>query len=108
MMRLEDYFDFLGTDDIRIKGHRIGIDDVLSYYLEGFSAEEIGARFPSLKLEEIHATITYYLHNRTEVDALLARLGAWRDQRYQATIANPSPLAQRLRELKARRQEQPA
>jgi hypothetical protein len=32
-MRLEDYFDFLGTDDIRVKGHRIGIDDVLSYYL---------------------------------------------------------------------------
>ena len=47
-MRLEDYFDFLGTDDIRIKGHRIGIDDVLSFYLEGFSAEEIGA-LPELK-----------------------------------------------------------
>ena len=107
-MRLEDYFDFLGPDDIRIKGHRIGIDDILSYYLEGFSAEEIGARFPSLKLEEIHATITYYLHNRADVDALLARLVAWREQRYQAAVANPSPLAQRLRELKAQRQEQPA
>jgi uncharacterized protein (DUF433 family) len=107
-MHLEDYFDFLGTDDIRIKGHRIGIDDVLSYYLEGFSAEEIGARFPSLKLEEIHATITYYLHNRAEVDALLTRLAAWREQRYQTAVANPSPLAQRLRELKAQRQEQPA
>ena len=107
-MRLEDYFDFLGTDDIRIKGHRIGIDDVLSYYLEGFSAEEIGTRFPSLKLEEIHATITYYLHNRAEVDALLTRLAGWREQRYQKAVANPSALAQRLRELKAQRQEQPA
>jgi uncharacterized protein (DUF433 family) len=107
-MQLEDYFDFLSTDDIRIKGHRIGIDDVLSYYLEGFSAEEIGARFPSLKLEEIHATITYYLHNRAEVDALLTRLAAWREQRYQTAAANPSALAQRLRELKAQRQEQPA
>ena len=44
-MRLEDYFDFLGIDDIRIKGHRIGIDDVLSYYLEGFSAEETPPTF---------------------------------------------------------------
>jgi uncharacterized protein (DUF433 family) len=107
-MRLEDYFDFLGTDDIRIKGHRIGIDDILSFYLEGFSAEEIGARFPSLKLEEIHATITYYLHNRAEVDALLIRLADWREQRYQTAVANPSALAQRLRELKAQRQEQHA
>ena len=107
-MRLEDYFDFLGTDDIRIKGHRVGIDDVLVYYVEGFSAEEIGARFPSVTLEEIHATITYYLHNRAEVDALLTRLAAWREGRYQTAIANPSALAQRLRELKAQRQEQPA
>src|SRR5262245_17354659 len=105
-MLLEDYFDFLGPDDIRIKGHRIGIDDVLVYYLEGYSAEEIAVRFPTLSLEAIHATITYYLHNRAEVDALLARLSAWREHRYQESTANPSPLAQRLRELKAQRQEQ--
>ena len=30
-MQLKDYFEFLGPDDIRIKGHRIGIDDVLYY-----------------------------------------------------------------------------
>ena len=107
-MRLEDYFDFLSTDDIRIKGHRIGIDDVLAYYLEGFSAEEIGARFPSLTLEEVHATITYYLHNRAEIDALLRRLADWREQRYQIASADPSPLARRLRELKAQRREQHA
>jgi uncharacterized protein (DUF433 family) len=108
MVRLEDYFDFLGSDDIRIKGHRIGIDDILSFYLEGFSAEEIGARFPSLTLEEIHATITYYLHNRAEVDASLMRLADWRAQRYQTALAHPSVLAQRLRELKAQRQEEHA
>ena len=107
-MRLEDYFDFIGPDDVRIKNHRIGIDDVLSYYLEGYSAEEIAARFPTLSLEEIHATITYYLHNRADTDALLTRLAAWREQRYQEATANPSPLAQRLRELKVRRQEQAA
>lgn len=107
-MRLEDYFDFLSTDDIRIKGHRIGIDDILAYYLEGFSAEEIGARFPSLTLEEVHATITYYLHNRAEIDSLLTRLADWREQRYQTAMSNPSALAQRLRELKTQRREQHA
>jgi uncharacterized protein (DUF433 family) len=105
-MLLEDYFDFLGPDDIRIKGHRIGIDDVLAYYLEGYSAEEIAARFPTLGLEAIHATITYYLHHRAEIDALLTRLATWREQRYQEWAANPSSLAQRLRERKAQREEQ--
>ncbi len=28
-MKLEDYFDFISDGDIRLKGHRIGIDDVL-------------------------------------------------------------------------------
>ncbi len=32
-MQLEDYFDFLAPDDIRIKSHRIGIEDVLYEYI---------------------------------------------------------------------------
>ena len=32
-MQLEDYFDFLGPHDIRLKGHRIGIESVLYEYL---------------------------------------------------------------------------
>jgi uncharacterized protein (DUF433 family) len=104
MMRLEDYFDFLAPDDIRLKGHRIGIDDVLYYYLEGYTPEEIAANLPSLSLEQIHATITYYLHNQTEVDAYLLRLATWREQRYREWEANPSPIVQRLRALKAQRE----
>lgn len=34
---LEDYFNFLSPDDIRVKGHRIGIDDVIDYYLQRYS-----------------------------------------------------------------------
>ena len=106
-MQLEDYFDFLSPDDIRIKGHRIGIDHVIEYYLKGYSPEEIVANLPTLSLEKVHATITYYLHNRGEVDAYLWRLAKWREQRYQESLANPSPVAQRLRALKAQRlQEQ--
>ena len=100
---LEDYFEFLSPDDIRIKGHRIGIDDVINYYLQGYSPEQILAELPSLNLEKIHATITYYLRNRTEIDAYMARLAAWREQRYQEDRANPSPVVQRLRAMKAQR-----
>ncbi|MBD2496413.1 DUF433 domain-containing protein [Nostoc sp. FACHB-280] len=105
-MQLEDYFDFLSSDDIRLKGHRIGIDNVLEYYLEGYTPEEIITNLPSLSLEQIHATITYYLHNRSQIDTYLSRLAKWREQRYQESLVNPSPLAQRLRTLKTYRRNQ--
>lgn len=95
-MLLEEYFDFVAPDDIRIKGHRIGIDNVLHYYLEGYSPEEIAANLPSLTLEEIHATIIYYLRNRAHMDAYLSRLSAWREARYQEWVRKPSPLIERL------------
>ena len=99
---LEDYFEFLSHDDIRIKGHRIGIDDVISYYLQGYSPEQILAELPSLNLEKIHATITYYLHNRAEIDAYMARLATWREKRYQESLqSEPAPVVKRLRALKA-------
>lgn len=103
---LEDYFEFLDPDDIRIKGHRISIDNVLDYYLEGYTPEEIAANLPTLSLEQIHATITYYLRNRKEIDASLLRLAAWREQRYQESRANPSPVVQRIRAIKAQRAKQ--
>jgi uncharacterized protein (DUF433 family) len=99
-MRLEDYFEFLSPDDIRFKGHRIGIDDVLYYYLEGYTPEEIAANLPTLSLEQIHAAITYYLHNRVEMDAYLLRLATWREQQYQKWQADPPDVVQRLRALK--------
>ena len=44
-MQLEDYFDFLAPDDIRIKGHRIGIEFVLYEYIyHGQTPEELARR----------------------------------------------------------------
>ncbi len=103
-MQLEAYFDFLDPDDIRIKGHRIGIDQVIAYWKEGYSPEAIAEEFPGLSLEKVYATITYYLHNQSEIDGSMARLAAWREQRYQEWAASPSPLVQRLRALKEQRQ----
>jgi uncharacterized protein (DUF433 family) len=98
-MRLEDYFDFLAPDDIRLKRHPIGIEEVLHYYLDGYTAEEIAAQLPPLSLEQIYATITYYLHNRAELDLYLSNLAA---QRYFKYLANPSVIVQRLRLLRGR------
>ena len=61
-MELESYFDFLAQDDIRVKGTRIGIETILYDYIHrGQSPEAIAACYPSLTLEQVYATITYYL-----------------------------------------------
>ena len=100
-MLLEDYFDFLSPDDIRIKGHRIGIQDVIKYYLSGYSPEEILEELPSLNLEKIYAVITYYWHNRAQIDEYMFRLEQSQEQHYQDWLKKePSELIAKLRSLR--------
>jgi uncharacterized protein (DUF433 family) len=99
-MQLESYFEFLSADDIRIKGTRVGIETVLEDYLAGSSPEEIAVRYRSLSLEQVYATITYYFHNRTQVDAYLEAWRQYTDQAWQDYERNPSPAIKRLRQLK--------
>jgi len=103
-MQLADYFEFLDEDDIRIKGTRVGIETVLDDYLNGISPEEIAARYRALTLEQVYATLTYYLCYRQEVDVYLERWRAYAEAEWQAQQQSPSPAVRRLRELKAHRQ----
>jgi len=102
-MDLEKYFETHAPDDIRIKGTRVGIETVLDDYLNGASPEEIAARYRTLTLEQVYATITYYLSHQSEVEAYLARWQAYAEAAWQEQQRNPSPAALRLRELKTRR-----
>lgn len=101
-MALESYFDFLSPEDIRIKGTRIGIEIVLEDYLQGSSPEEIAARYRNLTLEQVYATILYYLRNREEVDAYLEDWRSYTEEAWKEYQRDPSPAVKRLRELKAR------
>lgn len=103
-MELENYFIFSLPDDIRIKGTRVGIETVVHDYLEGASPEEIAARYRSLTLEQVYATITYYWHNQREVDAYLARWLADAEAAYQEQERHPSPMRMRLKQLKQSQQ----
>jgi len=72
-MELEAYFDIVAPDDIRIKGTRIGIESILYEYTHrGQSPEAIAERFHSVSLEQVYATILYYLRDREQIDAYLA------------------------------------
>jgi uncharacterized protein (DUF433 family) len=84
-MELEGYLNFVNSNDIRIKGTRIGIEFVIQDYRLGASPEEIVLRYPSLALEQVHAVIIYYLHHRESTDAYVERWLAesrkeWREQ----------------------------
>ena|SRR5207248_1792577 len=112
-MQLEDYFDFLAPNAIRIKGHRINIEHVLYEYIHrGQTPEEIVKdTFPSLTLDKVYATILYYLRNKEEVDRYLTDwLEGYRTAREEAIRKNPE-FYERMRrawaEAEAKRHAQP-
>ena len=95
-MELERYFEFLTPDDIRIQGTRVGIETVLDDYLGGASPEEIAARYRTLTLEQVYATITYYLAHRKELDAYLEQSRAYAEAAWQEQQRNPSEFVRDL------------
>jgi uncharacterized protein (DUF433 family) len=108
-MQLEDYFEFEKTDRyerIRIKGSRIAVETVIDAFLNGESAEQILENYPTLTLEEVYATITYYLHNQADVDGYIARTRAAEEAAYQEYLKQEPPeVVKRLRALKAQQQQ---
>lgn len=105
-MQLEDYFTVLAPNDIRVKGTRVGIETILADYLElGLFAEQIAARYPTLTLEQVYATLTYYWHNRPEVDNYLRQVSEEIDKRREQQTQSPSPAILKLREAAQRYEE---
>ena len=103
-MQLEEYFDFLAPNDIRVKGTRIGIETILSDYLGlGLFAEQIAARYRTLSLEQVYATLTYYWRNREQVLAYLQAVEKEVDRQRREQELHPSPAIQRLREIARQR-----
>ncbi len=113
-MQLEDYFDFEKFDTkfgvaerIRIKGHRISIEHVIEYFNQGMDPDQIQREmYPSLTLEEVYATITYYLHNKAAVDEYNRRGEEVAEAYYQEYLKQPDALTLRLRALAAQRDAQ--
>ncbi len=108
-MQLDDYFSFLAPNDIRVKGTRIGIETILTDYLElGLFAEQIAARYPSLTIEQVYATLTYYWRNRPQVDAYLRTVDLELERQRREQDLHPSVAVQRLVALARQRDQQRA
>ncbi len=107
-MQLEDYFEF-EPDEIKLKGHRIWIQDILHPYIyREMTAEQIAAELPTITIEQVYATILYYLQNRERIDKYIADGLEWGQQmREKQARENPEFIlkVQKLRaERDARRQ----
>ncbi len=99
---LEDYFDFVTPDDIRLKGSRIGIESILYEHISrAQSPEAIQETFPSLTLEQVYAAILYHLRNKKSMDDYLARWLEFSRRARAEQDQSPSPAVTRLHALKA-------
>ena len=92
-MQLEDYFDFLApksySPERDARWHR-------DYYYYDFlqrsrAPSEFAATYPSLTLEQVYATLTYYLHNQTTVSQYLADWIAHGERLRAEQEQNPPP-----------------
>lgn len=88
---------------IRVGGTRVTLETVIASYQQGETPERIQEGFPTLKLADIYAVITYYLHHQGEVDAYMRQQEAEGERIRQALAAKhpdmfrvPEQLRERL------------
>ncbi|MDJ1181935.1 DUF433 domain-containing protein [Roseofilum casamattae] len=103
-MQLEDFFDFHASYDIRIKGTRVGIENILYEYIYHHkTAEEISKLYPNVLLVNIYATILYFLHNPEDVTQYMSDWLNYCRESEQKQLDNPPEHILRLRKLLSER-----
>lgn len=75
---------------ITITGTQVSLYDILVYYKAGDSPEVLRETFPNIPLSVIHVIIAYYLENKRDVDAYLAKEQAKIDAVGEQIVANYS------------------
>jgi uncharacterized protein (DUF433 family) len=77
---------------------RVTLDTVVAVFNQGATAEEISYRYPSLKLADVYATISFYLNHQPEVEAYLQQRNQQAQQMRELNQAkfDPQGLRERL------------
>ncbi len=80
---------------------RVALDSVVLAFLAGLAPETIAAEcFPTLTLEEVYGTITYYLAHRAEIDVYLKESESDFEALRQVTNNTDSVFSQKLAEAR--------
>lgn len=98
---LEDNFTVLEEYDIRVKGTRVGIETILYEYIHNNRPPEVIANryYHSLTVEQVYATILYYLQNQEKVGTYLEDYLNYCKTAQEEYEKNPPPGVVRLRKL---------
>lgn len=104
-MKLNDYVERRGEGWF-VTGSRVSIDSIIYAFQDGLSPEAIVREcLPTLNLEQVYGSITFYLGNRAELDGYLetwkAKGKAWRQKRQVSEPAFSQRMAAARRELLA-------
>jgi uncharacterized protein (DUF433 family) len=83
-------------DGYWIAGRLVSLDSVVYAYLGGQTAEGIAQSFPVLTMEEVYGAIAFYLANRADIDAYLARAKADFDSKRRAARESDPVFYQKL------------
>jgi uncharacterized protein (DUF433 family) len=57
---------------LRIDGTRITVNQIVVWYKQGYSPEEIADQYPHLTLAQVYTALAYYHTNREEIETDLA------------------------------------
>ncbi len=77
-------------------GSRVSLESVICLFLDGASPETIVDEFPTLSLEQVYGAITFYLADRSKIDAYLAESERLWDEAGKNQSPVPPALRQRL------------
>ena len=88
-MTLPEFLTEDADGTIYVTGHRIGLQDLVYYFKEGYSPEALLEAFPTLSLSVINNAITFYLEQQVEVDAYVARCEAEMERQRAAAPRGP-------------------
>lgn len=68
---------------LRVGDTRVTLETILAEFQQGSSPEMIALNYPTLKLEQVYALLTYYLYNRSLFDAYLHEAECAADQWFE-------------------------
>ena len=69
---------------LRIDGTRMTVNQIVVWYKQGYSPEEIADQYPHLVLSQVYTALAYYHANKEEIEASLANEEEKSDQLEQA------------------------
>lgn len=74
---------------LRIDGTRTTVNQLVTLYRQGLSAEDIVAQYPQRSLSEIFTVLAWYHANKNEFDAELAEEAAAEESARREMTARP-------------------